>query len=307
MKNIFEEILANYQLERTKQFGGNNLATKFRQDYPELIKSLIEDKERYKVIGSPGKGNWADAPWIAILDKLVTDSPQTGYYPVYIFKPDMTGVYLSMNQGVTSISEYYKRDAKKVLRLRAEDYRAKLEYNEALFNHEISLNSNNKNSKLYEAGNIVSKLYSKDGLTDSQTLHQDLRTFLILYDQLTYSDSTLTENNSNTGFENKKIRLHWRIERSTSLSKKVKKLKGYKCEVCDLTFKEMYGDLGNHFIEAHHLTPISELDMGKFIIDIKNDFAVLCSNCHSMIHKMKDPSDLNGLREIVKKAREISR
>jgi predicted HNH restriction endonuclease len=33
--------------------------------------------------------------------------------------------------------------------------------------------------------------------------------------------------------------------------------------------------------------------------DVAADFAVLCANCHRMIHKSDDPSDLNKFRDMV--------
>ena len=33
----------------------------------------------------------------------------------------------------------------------------------------------------------------------------------------------------------------------------------------------------------------------------KKDFAVLCLNCHLMIHKLKDSSDLEQLKNLIKK------
>ncbi len=64
-------------------------------------------KGTYK--GSAGAGNWSATPWIAILDILITDTPQSGYYPVFLFRDDMSGFYLSLNQGVTDIRLKYKR------------------------------------------------------------------------------------------------------------------------------------------------------------------------------------------------------
>ena len=88
--------------------------------------------------------------------------------------------------------------------------------------------------------------------------------------------------------------------RNTSLSKKLKKLKGYRCEACEIKFTEIYGDIRKEFIEAHHLNPISELGIGSFKVDLKNDFAVLCSNCHSMTHKLDEPNNLNKLKRLIK-------
>jgi len=300
MENILKEPIADYLNEKSKDFGGNELANKFRHDFPREIEKLITDKTRYKTIGSPGKGNWTDCPWIAILDTLITESPQKGYYPVFLFKSDMSGVYLSLNQGVTDVIENYKRDAKGVLKLRAEDFRAKLSFEASEFITKIDLKSNTRNAKHYQAGNIIAKYYSKSNLPEPSILKSDINKFLEFYENLAYSDSSFSDHTESKHFETKQIRLHWRIERNTSLSKKVKNKKGYICEACGMNFKEKYGELGEKFIEAHHLKPISDLGIGRFQVDLENDFAVLCSNCHSMIHKLDDPSNLEKLKRIIK-------
>ncbi len=61
------------------------------------------------------------------------------------------------------------------------------------------------------------------------------------------------------------------------------------CEVCKFSFEEKYGTLGKGFIEVHHLKPISEYDENE-ITSIDN-LKLVCSNCHSMIHR-GDSSDL---------------
>ncbi|WP_158825727.1 MrcB family domain-containing protein [Mucilaginibacter lacusdianchii] len=300
MDYILKEPLISYLTEKRNAFSGNQLANKLRNEFPNAIQDIIIDKARYKVVGSPGKGNWTECPWIAILDKLITETPQSGYYPVFLFKADMTGVYLSLNQGVTEIKDNYKRDSKNVLKLRALDFRAKLDISpQDLL--EIDLQSNTSNAKLYEAGNIVAKYYPVNALPNLEKLKADLFRFINLYEELTFNDTQLNEESTLSAVEKKQYRLHFRIERNTSISKKVKLAKGYVCEACAFDFKLMYGETGKNFIEAHHLKPISSLGIGKFQINIKTDFAVLCSNCHSMIHRLKDPSDLNNLRAIITK------
>jgi len=300
MENILREPIENYLVEKSKTFSGNQLASKFRKEFPDQINNILVEKSRYKTVGSSGKGQWTECPWIAILDVLITESPQEGYYPVFIFKSDMSGIYLSLNQGVTKVIQDYKREAKSVLRLRAEDYRAKIEFDQGKFLTEIDLISKAKNAEYYQAGNIVAKYYSKENLPNSAELKADINEFLAFYEDLTYSDNSFYDETDNSAFEKKQIRLHRRIERNTSLSKKVKKLKGYKCGACEMKFTDVYGEIGKDFIEAHHLNPISELEIGKFKVDLENDFAVLCSNCHSMIHKLQDPSDLNELKRIIR-------
>ncbi|WP_025743483.1 MrcB family domain-containing protein [Aquimarina pacifica] len=300
MENILSEAIENYLTEKSKSFRGNKLAAKFRKDFPSEIEKIIVDKNRFKVVGSPGKGNWTECPWIAILDVLITDSPQKGYYPVLIYKSDMSGIYLSLNQGVTDVIENYKKEAISVLKLRAQDFRAKIDFDSKSYLIDIDLSSTTRNAKHYQAGNIIAKYYPKENLPSLEQLRIDLIEILELYENLTYTDNSFSDDLGAIGFEKKQIRLHRRIERNTSLSKKVKKLKGYRCEACQIKFTEIYGDIGKDFIEAHHLNPISKLGIGNFKVDLKNDFAILCSNCHSMIHKLNDPSDLNKLKQIIK-------
>lgn len=66
--------------------------------------------------------------------------------------------------------------------------------------------------------------------------------------------------------------------------KRVLKEKGIlKCEACDFDFEKTYGELGKGYIECHHLIPLSNFQVNK---ETKlEDLALLCSNCHRMIHK----------------------
>lgn len=68
------------------------------------------------------------------------------------------------------------------------------------------------------------------------------------------------------------------------------------CEACGFDFAEKYGKRGEGFIECHHLKPVSELKPGSKTR--QNDLALLCSNCHRMVHvsrpwlKMKELAHL---------------
>ena len=62
---------------------------------------------------------------------------------------------------------------------------------------------------------------------------------------------------------------------------------------------ENLGKSEEDFIEAHHLVPIS-LFKGQVVkLDPKLDFAVLCSNCHRMIHKTEKPDDVKAFKNII--------
>ena len=100
--------------------------------------------------------------------------------------------------------------------------------------------------------------------------------------------------------ETRKYAYHRKIERNRTAARFAKKFHGNRCQTCNLDFAERYGDIGKGFIEAHHLRPISTLEEGVPVkYDVAADFAVLCSNCHRMIHRATDPSDLAAFRQLI--------
>lgn len=94
-------------------------------------------------------------------------------------------------------------------------------------------------------------------------------------------------------------RLHRARERSRELVKKRKRqaLSKYgclACEACGFDFQDHYGDRGNGFIECHHTRPVHTLEPGnKTRLD---DLALLCANCHRMIHAARPWLTIEELR-----------
>lgn len=66
------------------------------------------------------------------------------------------------------------------------------------------------------------------------------------------------------------------------------------CEVCALDFGEKYGEHGRGYIEVHHLKPVSSLE-GRVKTKM-SDLAVVCANCHRMLHRGRRLMSLNDLR-----------
>lgn len=56
------------------------------------------------------------------------------------------------------------------------------------------------------------------------------------------------------------------------------------CEACGFDFQAVYGDLGKGFAECHHRLPLASLTERKTTI---KDLAILCANCHRMIHRTR--------------------
>lgn len=94
-------------------------------------------------------------------------------------------------------------------------------------------------------------------------------------------------------------RLHKYRERNPKLvaakKKAVLKATGaLACEVCTFDFARTYGSLGKGFIECHHTKPLSEYESAA--LTKLDDLAVVCANCHRMLHKQPGMLTVGELR-----------
>jgi 5-methylcytosine-specific restriction protein A len=290
-------VLSGYQVAMSETFAEHPLADFVRGGLCNAIEAAAShDGDGLVFTGSAGQGRWARGPWIGIFNPVVTSGAQKGYYPVYLFREDMRGVYLSLNQGMTEAKELYRSDAKSALLARAQNYRAMLggQLVDSLdATIDLAPSSQSNATAFYEAGNICATYYPADDLPNEKQLVDDLRSMLALYGRLIESETDaegsfddVTDEPANQDIEDAtRFRIHKRIERNVALVKKVKEKKGYSCEACGINFEQVYGPLGKGYIEAHHLKPLASLKGTKVAMNPEVDFAVLCSNCHRMVHR----------------------
>ncbi len=95
------------------------------------------------------------------------------------------------------------------------------------------------------------------------------------------------------------LRQHKVRERNSALVRKKKALAMQKhgflgCEVCGFVFSQQYGTLGDGFIECHHTVPVSQLRPGQ--TTHLNDLALVCANCHRMLHQGGELLTIAALR-----------
>lgn len=69
------------------------------------------------------------------------------------------------------------------------------------------------------------------------------------------------------------------------------------CEACGFDFLSFYGSRGEGFIECHHRKPVSELHHGERTK--LSDLALLCSNCHRMIHRQRPWLSITQLKDLI--------
>jgi hypothetical protein len=110
-----------------------------------------------------------------------------------------------------------------------------------------------------------------------------------------------------TGKEGKiLVRLHSYRERDRKFVKEAKanfkKLHGKLfCECCGYEPVKMYGERGEDRIDAHHRTPVEEL-LPDSITKIE-DLAMVCPNCHDIIHAKRPWLTVESLKDILEKNR----
>ena len=117
---------------------------------------------------------------------------------------------------------------------------------------------------------------------------------LIAEDKSNSDSNTITEGGV-------KMRISKVIERNSKLRQIALEIHGYKCQVCDFDFEKKYGNWGKIFAEVHHIKPLSEFKGNKTDTDPKTDLAVLCANCHRMIHRASSRGITLSIEELKQK------
>jgi len=107
---------------------------------------------------------------------------------------------------------------------------------------------------------------------------EDIAKFQPQEEELTFPEGEMKYNHHTSRERNKKL---------VTLKKKLAFAENplLPCEICGISFKTKYGDIGDGFIEAHHVVPISELTEET---EMKpSDLILICPNCHKMIHRKR--------------------
>lgn len=88
-------------------------------------------------------------------------------------------------------------------------------------------------------------------------------------------------------------------ERNPELRTAAVRIHGTRCQVCGMSFAEVYGAAGEGFIEVHHRKPVSEYE-GEVLVDPAAEMAAVCPNCHRMLHLARGgPLTVEELRAVL--------
>ncbi|WP_117168858.1 MrcB family domain-containing protein [Paraliobacillus sediminis] len=319
MQNLFKKVLNGY--EEFYQNGKSKpsshpIGITTVYELPKAIQtSLNLNDNKYKVQGSYGSGILTFTPWIAIFDRSITESAEKGFYVVLLFRKDMSGYYLSLNQGTKYLTKKFNNNnPKEKMRNVASYLRDNLNLPLNEFNA-FNIKSLGSSAGNYEAANICAKFYPSSSLPDDKSFNGDItillealeniRTFMgnrsldnvvdeIIYDEVIedtkFQEDISIAKASKTPEEPQK-RPDSKSDTNVSLylrnpekAKEAIEKSGYQCEFnkTHLTFKSKRTN--KNFVEAHHLIPMGVQGQFEYSLDVPGNIVALCPNCHRRIH-----------------------
>lgn len=182
----FKEFIVNYNSVSRENFANNNIVKIITKEIPNaIIKGIDMDFKKFLVKGSAGNGQPAEIPWVSIFARDITVSATKGLYLVFLVKADFSGMYLSLNQGFTYFKDKYgTKEGKIKARKASEEVRNLLTTmpEDSIF--DIDLKCSNSLGKGYEAANIAAKYYSIDNMPNSSEIIEDIKTYIIVCEEL---------------------------------------------------------------------------------------------------------------------------
>src|SRR5688572_1590405 len=125
LREALAHVVENFGQAQLSAYTKNPVADYIRVSASAAVRSELAD-ESMAIASSAGSGQWADIPWITIMDPRVTDSPTRGYYLAYLFNWRAGRIYLSLNQGYTEIQKKYGKRHVQILSERASALRNRL-------------------------------------------------------------------------------------------------------------------------------------------------------------------------------------
>lgn len=186
LREALDELLGGYLEAKATKFGKAAPMWAAMERAQAALAALTGQHPHIVVKGSVGQGNWATVPWIALMDERLTDTTQQGVYLVYLFRADMSGVYVTFNQGVTQLKKSLGWSAakKRLIEVaRAQQTRFGERLRPSFTCAEgIDLRATGLGAE-YEASTIAWRLYERGALPSPAVLVDDIQRLLAAYEE----------------------------------------------------------------------------------------------------------------------------
>lgn len=182
----FLEVAKLYAAEDRENFAGSSIGKIITKDIPLILnKEANINPTRFLVVGSIGKGQYAEIPWISVFNKSITESATKGIYIVYLYTADMKGIYLSLNQGYTYFKDSFgSKKAKQEIERMADTLRNIVYIPDSMRMDTIDLKATKPLGKGYMAGHIAGKYYDLKNMPSECDMISDLLELIDVYNAI---------------------------------------------------------------------------------------------------------------------------
>lgn len=193
-------ILKHYNRTRVSQPGVDKSSSVYEiieKKLPFYISGLLKD-EKYIVDGSVGVGRWAEVPWIGIFNKNITTSAQKGFYICYLFGNNMESVYLTIIHSITKDiggKSWGKDEIKSFVQRKRRNLKAHIPNINTIVESNVIIDdpttlARSARAQKYSESTIAYKEYAKDNLPSEESLINDLRLFIELYECMNIAENS---------------------------------------------------------------------------------------------------------------------
>jgi hypothetical protein len=177
MRNAIQSILRDYLSCKVKPFVDSPIADSF-YGLARAIREVIHNRG-HVVAASRGQGRFAEIPWAGIRRKDVAPTFREGIYVIYLFRGDMTGVYLSIALGVEELASALPKDTTVDTVIRR--IRERLPSPTGFTGDQIDLRGRLKLAEMYERAVVWSRFYHGKAVPEEPILVRDLQNALACY------------------------------------------------------------------------------------------------------------------------------
>jgi 5-methylcytosine-specific restriction protein B len=101
LREAFQFIMSRYLSAKNDNSMKKQIINVFRWINDWMKQTyLVRNRDSIQVDYGYGMGSMANVPWVALLDKRITSNTRDGTYCAYLFRADLSAVYLTIDQGV---------------------------------------------------------------------------------------------------------------------------------------------------------------------------------------------------------------
>jgi len=288
-------------------------------DLPKFFAQGVEQAgERpldYKCYGSCGQTNFSfsKVPWVACCRTNITRSVQRSYFIVLLFKEDMTGCYLTLNQGFTQYRNIFPTAdlSRQYAMVGARLINQLVDTPHNFEVGPIDLATTSGLGKGYEAGSVLSRYYDRNNPRIEGDVLNDFGQLLEIYDRLAkvvpadvtdlltgdeaaYQAATnMLANEPDEGEQDERPAAlpqrnpagqggGWR--RDAAQAARALRNAGHRCEI-DPEHDTFISEATRlNYVEAHHLVPMAHQGDFQHSLDVPENIISLCPTCHRKIH-----------------------